>query len=165
MQCGSSRTISAAHNFRGTELRCVLEGYAAREIAARGASPELIEEFRECLAEGDRILAKGYLAKEDELSYGRMNTRFHNIIIRSARNELLAGLVWRIYAVPFVAPSIVAFNKVQSQEVFSILVSGHHQLHAIADAIEARQADVAAMLMRGHSSPARRSLGLTHADR
>jgi GntR family transcriptional regulator of vanillate catabolism len=159
------REFSLEDSFRGTELRCVLEGHAAREIAARGASPELMQRFRECLAEGDRIFAKGYLVKEDELSYASMNQSFHDAIVRGAENELLAELVRRVYAIPFVAPEIVAFNKVPSQEVFPILVSGHHQHHAIVDAIEARQPDVAEMLMRGHSSPARRSLGLTHADR
>ena len=47
-----------------------------------------------------------------------------------------------------------------SAEVFEILRSGQHQHHAIVDAIVAGNADLAEALMRGHSSPARRSLGL-----
>jgi GntR family transcriptional regulator of vanillate catabolism len=102
--------------------------------------------------------------KEDELSYGRMNKRFHDTMIEGAQNGLLADLVRRVYAIPFVAPGVIAFNKVASEEVFPILVSGHHQHHAVVDAIDARQPDVAEILMRGHSSPARRSLGLTRSD-
>jgi GntR family transcriptional regulator of vanillate catabolism len=155
------REFSLEDSFRGTELRCVLEGYAAREIASRGAGAELMEQLRDCLAEGDRIFDKGFLVKEDELSYGRMNKRFHDTIVRGAENELLSDLIRRVYAIPFVAPGIVAFNKVPIEEVFPILVSGQHQHHAIVDAIDARQPELAEMLMRGHSTPARRSLGLT----
>jgi GntR family transcriptional regulator of vanillate catabolism len=157
------RAFSLEDSFRATELRCVLEGHAAREIAARGAEPELLAELRECLDEGDRLFAKGFLQAGDELVYGRMNKRFHQAILGGARNALLSDLIHRVYSIPFVAPDVVAFNKVPLSEVFPILSSGHHQHHAVVDAIEARQPDVADMLMRGHSSPARRSLGLARS--
>ena len=41
-----------------------------------------------------------------------------------------------------------------------ILQTGQRQHHAIVDAIEAGQADLAELLMRGHSAPARKTLGL-----
>jgi GntR family transcriptional regulator of vanillate catabolism len=154
------RGVTVEDSFRGTEIRCLLEGYAAREIAARGADPEIIRELRATLAEGDAIFAKGYVVKEDEEAYARMNRRFHDTIVGGARDPLLAELIHRVYSVPFVAPGVVAFNRIEWERIFPILVSGHHQHHAIVDAIEAGQADVAEMMMRGHSSPARRSLGL-----
>ena len=154
------RGFTVEDSFRGTEIRCLLEGYAAREIASRGADREIISELRSILAEGDAIFAKGYVVKEDEEAYARMNRRFHDVIVGGARDPLLAELIHRVYSVPFVAPGVVAFNRIEWDRIFPILVSGHHQHHAIVDAIEAGQADVAEMLMRGHSSPARRSLGL-----
>lgn len=158
------RGFTIEDSFRGTELRCVLEGFAARGIAARGAEPELMDELRDCLAEGDRIFSKGYFVEADEVAYGRMNQRFHEVIVAGARDPLLAELVQRVYSVPFVAPGIVAFNQVEPERIFPILMSGHHQHHAIVDAIEARQPEVAETLMRGHSSPARRSLGLDRTE-
>ena len=155
------RGFSVEDSFRGTEIRCMLEGYAAREIASRPVDPALLAELRACLEEGDSIFAKGYLVKEDEAAYARMNRRFHDLIVGGSGNGLLTDLIQRVYAVPFVAPGIVAFRRVPIEEAFPILVSGHHQHHAIVDAIEAGQADVADMLMRGHSTPARHSLGLT----
>lgn len=154
------RGFSIEDSFRATEIRCLLEGYAAREIAARGAAADVIEELRDCLAEGDRIFGKGYVVKEDETAYARMNERFHQIIVAAAGDVLLAELIQRVYAVPFVAPGVVAFNRVPLDEIFPILMAGHHQHHAIVDAIEAGQPDVAETLMRGHSTAARRSLGL-----
>lgn len=158
------RGFTVEDSFRGTEMRCLLEGYAAREIAARGADPELIRELRDCLAEGDAIFAKGFVVKEDETAYARMNRRFHDAIVGGAKDSLLAELIHRVYSVPFVAPGVVAFNRIEWDRIYPILVSGHHQHHAIVDAIEDGQADVAEMLMRGHSSPARRSLGLDRVD-
>jgi GntR family transcriptional regulator of vanillate catabolism len=154
------RDFSVDDSYRATEIRCVLEGYAAREVAARSDRTEVIAELRSCLAEGDAIFRKGYVVKEDEDAYARMNRRFHDTIVAGAQDPLLAGLVHRVYSVPFVAPGVVAFNRVPLDEIFPILMSGHHQHHAIVDAIDAGQPDVAETLMRGHSAPARRSLGL-----
>lgn len=154
------RAFSVEDSFRATELRCVLEGYAARHIATLGATDAAMSELRNCLADGDAIFAKGFLAPEDEDRYARMNQRFHNVIVGAAENSLLRDLIQRVYAVPFVDPGVLAFNRVPADEIFPILVSGNHQHHAIVDAIEARQPDLAESIMRGHSSPARRSLGL-----
>ncbi len=158
------RGFTVEDSFRATEMRCVLEGYAAREIATKGPNKDAIADLRDCLSDGDLIFAKGYVVKDDESAYARMNRRFHEIIVEGAENYLLADLIQRVYAVPFVAPGVVAFHDVPAEEIFAILISGHHQHHAIVDAIEAQQPDVAEMLMRGHSSVARRSLGLNRAN-
>lgn len=154
------RGFSVEDSFRATEIRCLLEGYAARELAARPDRGPIVAELRDCLAEGDEIFRKGYVVKEDESAYGKMNRRFHDTINAGAQDSLLIDLIHRVYAVPFVAPAVVAFNRVPLEQIFPILVSGHHQHHAIVDAIDSGQPDVAETLMRGHSSPARRSLGL-----
>ena len=154
------RGFTVDDSYRATEIRCVLEGYAARELAARPDRANLVGELRACLAEGDAIFRKGYVVKEDENAYARMNRRFHDVIVAGARDPLLADLIHRVYAVPFVAPGVLAFNRVPMDEIYPILMSGHHQHHAIVDAIDAGQPELAESLMRGHSAPARRSLGL-----
>jgi len=154
------RGFTVDDSYRATEIRCVLEGYAARELAARPDRAAVVAELRGCLAAGDAIFRKGYVVKEDESTYARMNRRFHDLIVAGARDPLLADLIHRVYSVPFVAPGVVAFNRVPLERIFPILMSGHHQHHAIVDAIEAGQPEVAETLMRGHSAPAWRSLGL-----
>src|SRR5262249_49573379 len=42
------------------DLRGVLEGLAARRVAERGVSRPMLLALRECLAEGDQILAEGH---------------------------------------------------------------------------------------------------------
>lgn len=154
------RSFSVEDSYKATEIRCVLEGYAARELAARGDRGPIVAELRETLRQGDAIFAKGGVVKEDEEAYARMNGRFHDLIVGGARDPLLRELIQRVYSVPFVAPAVVAFKRIPLDEIYPILMSAQHQHHAIVDAIEAGQPDVAETLMRGHSSPARRSLGL-----
>lgn len=154
------RNFTVEDSYRATEIRCVLEGYAARELAAREDRAEVIRNLRETLRDGDAIFAKGYVVKDDEEAYASMNGRFHDLIVNGAQDPLLSDLVHRVYSVPFVAPNVVAFKRIPLEEIYPVLMSGNHQHHAIVDAIEGGQPDLAESLMRGHSSPARRSLGL-----
>lgn len=154
------RNFTLEDSYRATEVRCVLEGYAARELATRNDRGAVIAELRTALDEGDAIFAKGHVVVEDKEAYARMNGRFHGLIVSGALDPLVSELVERVYSVPFVAPKVVASNRIPLQEVYPILMSGHRQHHAIVDAIEQGQADFAETLMRGHSTPARRTLGL-----
>lgn len=154
------RNFTVEDSYRATEIRCVLEGYAARELASREDRAPVIEALRDTLREGDEIFAKGHVVKDDESAYAQMNRRFHDLIVEGAEDPLLSDLIHRVYSVPFVAPNVVAFNRIPLEEIYPILLSGNYQHHAIVDAIDAGQPDVAETLMRGHSSPARRSLGL-----
>ncbi|MEO7277901.1 MAG: GntR family transcriptional regulator [Sphingomicrobium sp.] len=154
------RNFTVEDSYRATELRCVLEGYAARELAARDDRGPIVAALRETLRDGDAIFAKGFVVKEDESVYAEMNREFHDLIVGGAQDGLLSDLIHRVYSVPFVAPNVVAFNRIPLDEIYPILMSGNHQHHAIVDAIEDGQSELAETLMRGHSSPARRSLGL-----
>jgi GntR family transcriptional regulator of vanillate catabolism len=154
------RAFTPEDSYRATEIRCVLEGYAARELAARPDRHPIVESLRETVGEGDAIFTKGHVTLDDEEAYARMNGRFHDLIVGGASDPLLKELIQRVYSVPFVAPNVVAFRNAPLGEVYPVLVSAQHQHHAIVDAIDAGQSDLAESLMRGHSSPARRSLGL-----
>lgn len=154
------RNFTVEDSYRATEIRCVLEGYAARELAGRADRAEVVSALRDVLRAGDLIFAKGHVVKDDEGAYAAMNGLFHDLIVNGAGDPLLKELIQRVYSVPFVAPGVVAFKNIPLDEIYPILTSANHQHHAIVDAIEAGQPDVAETLMRGHSSPARRSLGL-----
>lgn len=154
------RNFTVEDSYRATEVRCVLEGYAARELASRTDRASIVAALRETLKGGDAIFAKGHVVKQDEEAYAAMNGRFHELIVNGAGDPLLRDLLARVYAVPFVAPNVVAFKRIPLDEIYPILMSAQHQHHAIVDAIDAGQPDLAENLMRGHSSPARRSLGL-----
>lgn len=154
------RAFTKEESYAATELRCVLEGYAARKLALREDREPIVAEMRAAMIEGDAIFAKGFVEREDEDRYAAMNRRFHDLVVGGAGDSLLQDMIKRVYAIPFVAPDVVAFNRIPADEIFPILMSAQHQHHAMIDAIEAGQADFAESLMRGHSAAARRSLGL-----
>jgi GntR family transcriptional regulator, vanillate catabolism transcriptional regulator len=145
---------------RAIEIRCVLEGYACRELAVRDDRGPVVEALRDVVRESDVLLARGEVGVSDEAAYSALNGRFHELIVGASRDSLLVDLIRRVYAVPLVAPDVVPFDRVPTDELHAILMSSNYQHHAIVDAIEAGQADFAESLMRGHSSPALRSLAL-----
>lgn len=154
------RRFSVEDSFRATELRCVLEGQATRAIAAREHDPALIGKLREVLVEGDAIVAKERVIRDEQEAYAAMNLRFHELIVEAANDALLTELIHRVYSVPFVSPGVVASIGIPAEEIPAILQTGQRQHHAIVDAIAAGQPDLAEMLMRGHSAPAKKTLGL-----
>ena len=154
------RNFTVEDSYRATEIRCMLEGYAARELAARDDRRDVVDSLRQVLVEGDAIFARGRIELTDKEAYATMNGRFHDLIGGGARDPLLMDLIHRVYSVPFVAPNVVASNRIPLDEIYPILLSGHRQHHSIVDAIDAGQPDVAETLMRGHSAPARKTLGL-----
>src|SRR5213593_3559850 len=51
------RSFTIEDSYRATEIRCLLEGYAARELAGRADRQQIVDELRETLGEGDAIFA------------------------------------------------------------------------------------------------------------
>src|SRR5262245_36169077 len=66
------RSFSPEEVLDAIETRGVLEGLAARRVAERGTSPELIQSLKGCLAEGDAILARKRFESAEEQRYSEM---------------------------------------------------------------------------------------------
>ncbi len=140
------------------DLRSVLEGWAARNLAERGASPEILAELDDILATGDAIFEKHHLDLDDERQYGVMNERFHSAIIEACDSSLLAMMVARLNNVPFVAPSVIVFDQVGLRQAFDMLHRAHGFHHAIVDAIKKRDGTRAEFLFREHANHQRVSM-------
>jgi GntR family transcriptional regulator of vanillate catabolism len=154
------RRFAPQESLDALELRAALEGLAARAIAERGASPELLAELDACLAEGDAIFREAGLQEQDELRYGAMNERFHDLIVMAAEKPLLADLAARCKRVPFVAPLTIAFDRSTLPEMYDLLLYAHRQHHAIVDAIRARDGARAEALFREHAFTQKKSMKL-----
>lgn len=154
------RAFSAAESAQALRLRAVLEGFAARECAEKGLSTSLLLQLRECLKIGDTLFQKNVLGTEDELQYGEVNARFHELLLEGAANPLLETLTQRCNAVPFTSPSAMAFHGVSRDKVFQLLSDAHRQHHAIVDALEKRQPDRAEFLLREHALMQEQSMQL-----
>jgi GntR family transcriptional regulator, vanillate catabolism transcriptional regulator len=126
------------------DLRSSLEGWAAADLARRGASEATLAELRECLETGDALFSKGHLTPDDEAAYGRMNHQFHG--------------AERLNQVPFLAPSVIAFDQVGLRNAFNFLLMAHQTHHSIVDAISERDSARAEALFREHGRQQRTSM-------
>ena len=113
------RAFTKEESYAATELRCVLEGYAARKLALRDDRAETVADLRAAMVDGDAIFAKGFVEREDEDRYAAMNKRFHDLVVSGSGDSLLQDMIKRVYAIPFVAPDVVAFNKIPAGRDFS----------------------------------------------
>lgn len=126
------------------EVRSVLEGLACRRIAALGVDDATAGVLRQCLIEGDRILAKGVLLAEDLAPYQQMNVTLHNTLIQAARNPWVARFGTQAQAVPFASDRIMLWHD------HGVILRSHDDHHRIVQAVTAGDAARAEQLMREH---------------
>jgi GntR family transcriptional regulator of vanillate catabolism len=150
------RAFSPQDVLDAIETRGLLEGLAARRIAERGPSAELLRELRACLAEGDELLAK---KRADEQRYSEMNGRFHALIVEGAGSRILADTLAHNDHVPFASAAAVAFSR-DAAQLLPVLGYAHRQHHAIVQALENREGARAEALMREHATPVKEVLNL-----
>ena len=153
------RSFSPQDVLDAIETRGLLEGLAARRIAERGASPDLLGHLKECLKQGDAILGKRRLESADEQRYSEMNGRFHALIVEGAGSRIVADTLARNDHVPFASAKAVAFSR-DLAELSPILSYAHRQHHAIVQALENRESARAEALMREHATPVKEVLNL-----
>jgi len=144
--------------FDALELRSVLEGWAARNLAEQGVHPAILAGLQECLDQGDALFEKRHLDRDDEQQYGQMNERFHRLIIEGCNSPLLATFIDRLNNVPFVTPSVIVFDKIGLRAAFDMLHRAHGFHHAIVDAIKEGDGARAEFLFREHANHQRVSM-------
>ncbi|HTB65238.1 MAG TPA: GntR family transcriptional regulator [Steroidobacteraceae bacterium] len=157
------RTFTRSDILDAIDVRGLLEGFAARRIAERGAAPVFLAQLRECLQEGDRIFAKGHLVESDEAAYGAMNGRFHALIIEAADSSVTADAIERIASIPFAAAAAIAFDASDLDSMFDALWIAHQQHHAVFDALGTGQATRVEFLMREHVNTVKTSINMLEA--
>lgn len=133
------------------EVRGVLEGLAARQVAEHGAPRGLIRELREIVATSDRIVAKDKLTAEDRALYFDLNGRFHRAIIEASGNEALMAAIAHNDKIPFAAADAVAFHKDAIKDERNRFVFAHMQHRSIVQALEAGEGARVDALMREHA--------------
>lgn len=152
------RQFGEMESLQALELRGLLEGYAAAQLAIAGADAKTLAELDDCLAEGDRLFEKRSIDAEDEQSYGKMNGRFHRIILEANGSPILKTMIDRLNQVPFVAPSVIVFDELGLGRAFEHLFRAHGVHHAIVEAIRERDSHRAETLFREHARQQRLSM-------
>jgi GntR family transcriptional regulator of vanillate catabolism len=99
----------------------------------------------------------------DEDSFSRyldLNEKFHSEIVSLAKNEMLKWTLDRVISLPFASPSALLFARSKVPGASEIHTIGHHQHHAIVEAIESREGTRAESVAREHARLSRRNLEL-----
>jgi GntR family transcriptional regulator of vanillate catabolism len=154
------RGFSTADILDAIDLRGVLEGLAARRIAERGASQELLHSLAQCLTDGDQLLAKAALEADDEARYVDMNARFHDLIIAAAHSPMIEQALERNARIPFASPKALAFDRNSHERMREALIYAHQQHHSIVSALERGEGGRVEALMREHVYPVKESLNI-----
>ncbi len=129
------------------ELRALLEPYGAARAATR-SSPEGIEQLRSLAIsqyEESQRRRPGYRER-----IGDLNSRFHRLLHEFADSPRLSMLMPMLIEAPLVMRTFTKYDEAE------LLRSASHHLE-IVSALEARDADWAAAVMRSHIHAARSS--------
>ncbi len=136
------------------EVRGALEGLAARNAAERGLSDALQEAYRQALAEGDRVMAKGRLLPADRSVFSDVNSRIHAAILQGADNRMLQDMIRLCHNIPASSERNVLWDD------YHWLRRSHDDHHRLLEAILLRDAPRAEQLMREHIHTVKLKRGL-----
>lgn len=146
------RSISVGEIAGAVEVRGVLEGLAARQLAELGLKTAQLATLRQCLAEGDELFAKGYLTEDDLSIYHDLNMRFHQVIIAGSNNPAIGVALARNDHMPFASVTALAVDCQDLKAEYRRFNYAHMQHHSIVDALATGQGARAEALMREHAN-------------
>ena len=144
-------------------VRETLEALACRILAEKGISEEVKTQFKECLAEGDRILSSDRLTEAARGPWGVVNSRFHSLLMQNTCNIPLMEALTKVSNIPYASSRVVHWFEEGDDDGLFQLRAVHAQHHAIFRAICAREAYRAETAMRGHIDFAANHIRLKYA--
>lgn len=122
------------------QMRAIIEGFGARRAAER-ASPEQIAELREQIQRIDQAIADS--RNPDIEVFLAANARFHQVICDASGNSRLSDMIASLVAQAVVVRTAKGFS------IEDLRRSNFHH-REMAEAIEARDGDLAETVMRTH---------------
>jgi GntR family transcriptional regulator of vanillate catabolism len=152
------RAFDIEETLQAYEIRAVLEGLAAKRAAQLGLKDTERRSFENALAEGDRLLARGYLVPDDRIAYGALNFSIHQAILVTGQSRMLGDMLRLSQQVaPSSYRNVIAFE-------FQDVRRRHDDHHRIFEAILSRDSRRAELLMRDHVESVRLALLRSASD-
>ncbi|MCD0503422.1 GntR family transcriptional regulator [Bordetella petrii] len=136
------------------DVRGVLEGMAVRLLAERGAPQEVLDQLREAVEEGKRLLAPAERdpnATIDARAWGRINRRFHEILCSGTNNRALIAALEHNNKTPLAGPAALTLPSTPSQLETPFVLRAQADHEDLLRAITQREAVRAESLMREHA--------------
>jgi len=146
------RSISPMEIAGAVDVRGVLEGLAARQMAERGLTQEARDELEACLVQGDALFEKGHVTEDDLEVYHDMNMRLHRVIVEGSGNLAIADALSRNDHLPFASVTALAVDRDNLIREYRRFNFAHMQHHAVVDALVNGQGARAEAIMREHAN-------------
>ncbi|PBQ00391.1 GntR family transcriptional regulator [Pseudomonas congelans] len=146
------RSISPMEIAGAVDVRGVLEGLAARQMAERGLTQEARDELEACLVQGDALFEKGHVTEDDLEVYHDMNMRLHRVIVEGSGNRAIADALSRNDHLPFASGNALAVDRDNLIREYRRFNFAHMQHHAVVDALVNGQGARAEAIMREHAN-------------
>ncbi|WP_116886212.1 GntR family transcriptional regulator [Pseudomonas syringae] len=146
------RSISPMEIAGAVDVRGVLEGLAARQMAERGVTQEARDELKACLVQGDALFEKGHVTEDDLEVYHDMNMRLHRVIVEGSGNRAIADALSRNDHLPFASVTALAVDRDNLIREYRRFNFAHMQHHAVVDALVNGQGARAEAIMREHAN-------------
>ncbi len=147
------REVTLKDILDATELRGVLEGMAARQLAENGVSAEAQNTLDRCIGEAAVIFEKGELAPGDGSLWAEINERFHDTIIDASANAPLIHALQINDQVPFSGAGAFLNDTDDvgaTQRQYSILLVAQKQHETIVQCLLRGEGARVEALMREH---------------
>ncbi|MCH5516456.1 GntR family transcriptional regulator [Pseudomonas syringae] len=146
------RSISPMEIAGAVDVRGVLEGLAARQMAERGVTQEARDELEAWLVQGDALFEKGHVTEDDLEVYHDMNMRLHRVIVEGSGNRAIADALSRNDHLPFASVTALAVDRDNLIREYRRFNFAHMQHHAVVDALVNGQGARAEAIMREHAN-------------
>jgi GntR family transcriptional regulator of vanillate catabolism len=146
------RSISPIEIAGAVDVRGVLEGLAARQMAEHGVTQEARDELEACLVQGDALFEKGHVTEDDLEVYHDMNMRLHRVIVEGSGNRAIADALSRNDHLPFASVTALAVDRDNLIREYRRFNFAHMQHHAVVDALVNGQGARAEAIMREHAN-------------
>lgn len=143
-------------------VRATLEGMVCRVLAENGVPDVKLQEFRQILESGDRLLGVKAFKEEHLRTWMSVNHRFHQALANECGNDMLQKMIETSQSVPLVHPGFVGRYQYYP-EFHNHLREGQSEHYRMVLAIERRQSSRAEALMREHVIDAA-EVWLSHLD-
>lgn len=135
----------------GLEVRGALEGLAARRVAEHGLHPDVRDTLHECVRRGAELLQPGHLTAATIAGWSEINARFHHAIIDACGSRAVADAIARNNHLPFASSDSIIIDSTRLPQEYEKLRVAQLQHALVLDALGAREAARAEMLMREHA--------------
>lgn len=160
----STRAFGQREIGEAIELRGMIEGLVARQLAERGVEEPALARLAEPVERIEAVVGAADFGPGQILAYLRLNAEFHDLLAETTGSPLLLQEARRANARPFAGASALVRVREDPEDIRRHLFLAQDQHKAVLEAIRAREGSRAEAIMREHARHSQRNLARALLD-